>query len=78
MFERDELTTGILQVVPASSSAINNEWESKDPINENHIDMCKFGSSEDVNYQATFNVVTRYRNDALGMIAMRRPSDEGM
>lgn len=40
--------------------------------------MCKFGSSEDVNYQATFNVVTRFRNDALEMIAMRRPSDEGM
>ena len=68
----------VLQVVPAFSSAINNDWESRDDINENHINMCKFGSKEDVNYEKTFNVVTRFRNTVLEIITMRRPSDEGM
>ena len=68
-----DLTNERLQVVPAFSSAINNEWESRDDIDENQIDMCRFGSKEDVNYQVTFNVVTRFRKDTLDMIAMPRP-----
>lgn len=63
-------------VVPPFSSAINNEWESRDDINRNHIDMCKFGSKEDENYQATFNVIMRFRENVLEMNAMPRPRDE--
>ena len=74
----DDLTNGIPQVVPSFSSAINSDWESKENIDENHIGICKFGSREDASYQATFNVVTRFRNNALEKLAMPRPSDEGM
>lgn len=40
--------------------------------------MCKFGSKEDENYQATFNVIMRFREKVLEMNAMQRPRDEGM